>query len=316
MFARTVPGNRDSAIAFVDYMTQHLDIHYLAVLHVDDAYGYNFMDEIRTASQNNSTNSTDRFLELQQIPVRDDGTDLNYAFQKLKESQFRYVLFVDQYNSMFNEKGIEKAIKLEVAGDNNTWIFLEHLPKSFSEKSSKNSTNHLFFKGTGVFNYAFDEKTPKKSSVKNDRFDDLVAELQKVEEKAYEDIHNSTFSENNSIFSENSTAALNTAIGQSVYQYEAVMMMGIAACNAVASTSHVGDELFLNGKTLYTQLLNTSIDGLSGSVSCDNRTGSRLVLYITLLQSIINSFRKKLMHALIHFVPEFQILRFSQCKIL
>ena len=99
------------------------------------------MDEIRTASQNNSTNSTDRFLELQQIPVRDDGTDLNYAFQKLKESQFRYVLVVD-LNSLFDEIGIEKAIELEVADDNNTWIFFEHLPKSFSEKSSKNSTNH------------------------------------------------------------------------------------------------------------------------------------------------------------------------------
>lgn len=273
------------------------------------------MDEIRTASQNNSTNSTDRFLELQQIPVRDDGTDLDYAFQKLKESQFRYVLVVD-LNSLFNETNIEKAIELEVADDNNTWIFFEHLPKSFSEKSFKNSTNHhLFFKGTGVFNYAFNEKTPISSDVKNDRFDDLVDELKKVEEKAYEDIHNSTFSENNSIFSENSTA-LKTAIGQSVYQYEAVIMMGIAACDAVASTSRVGDELFLNGTTLYTQLLNTSIDGLSASVSFDNRTGSRLVLYITLLQSIINSFRKKLMHALIHFVPEFQILRFSQCKIL
>merc|ERR1711865_197833 len=85
-----------------------------------------------------------------------------------------------------------------------------------------------------------------------------------------------TFSENNSIFSENSTAALKTAIGQSIYQYEAVMMMGIAACDAVTSASHVGDELFLNGTTLYTQLLNTNIDGLSGSVSCDNRTGSRI----------------------------------------
>jgi nicotinamidase-related amidase len=234
------------------------------------------MDEIRTASQNNSNNSTDRILELQQIPVRDDGTDLEYAFQKLKKSQFRYVLFVDQYNSMFNETGIEKAIKLEVAGDNNTWIFLEHLPKSFS--AFKNSTNHhLFFKGTGVFNYAFNEKTPISSDVKNDRFDDLVDELKKVEEKAYEDIHNSTFSENNSIFSENSTA-LKTAIGQSVYQYEAVIMMGIAACDAVASTSRVGDELFLNGTTLYTQLLNTKINGLSGNVSCDERTGSRLVL--------------------------------------
>ena len=53
-------------------------------------------------------------------------------------------------------------------------------------------------------------------------------------------------------------------------QYEAVILSGLAACRAV------DDALFLDGDNFYRQMLETKFSGLSGLVSLDKETGSRI----------------------------------------
>ncbi len=60
------------------------------------------------------------------------------------------------------------------------------------------------------------------------------------------------------------------------YEYESVIMAGLALCNNVENAKSSNALLFVDGEDFQNELVNTSIDGISGTVTLDPKTGTRL----------------------------------------
>jgi len=270
LFGRTVPNDDGTAIPLLAKL-QEWNVNYLAVLHVDDAYGNAFAKGINLAAQ-----QVNLQVETIDISYSPSDEEVSEAINKLKNTQYTYffgILFSEDIDRIMTE-----AFNQGIAGDGiHQWLYSDGLGNYIGSKQFEvGSPLAKAFRGTSVLSAvggipgieSYDKLVSSLQQLNND---DDVAYLESLLPSDYIDgkVVNHTVVTRGADF-------LSTPGLVAPFLYDAVVLIGMAACRLVEQSNGTTDEYF-TGEELYDALLSnlTSFEGTSGRVVLDSTTGTR-----------------------------------------
>jgi hypothetical protein len=321
LFSRTTPSNKGQSEAIIRYLREELDVHHLTLIYIADPYGYHYFQDLKEAA---ATAAHD--FQLEAFSLLPDLSNLPEAMEFVRSTRFRYV-FVAMYGEYLNDHTLmEAAIAHGVAGSNNnnknnnatttTWLFGDDFltaPNDLIFDASDSLVDA--YRGTGMLT------ANGRGSLKNPdgRYREFVKQLRDLKDQTVNnnDDDDETATATNILEhylgtmvsdEENKDLAiefldellvddtflhpefLNYAIP---YEYESVIMAGLAVCNSVGKQQeqldgndvyskdddngeNVSAALFVDGDGFQQELVHTVIDGISGKVVLDHVTGTRL----------------------------------------
>ncbi|KAL3910971.1 MAG: hypothetical protein SGILL_007470, partial [Bacillariaceae sp.] len=246
-FARTIPAQRGAAEAFVDFLISDpsfLEIPYLAILHIDDAYSNGYVTRVREAVDdfNSIESPPHNKVYVENVPLRISGNDVTQQISKLKDLRFSTIFAVLPFiASGFHDDIMMEAFHQGIVGKNTSyvWYFSEDSAATILQtERAKNASN-----STEVMEY-MKSVVPRTPGINETRL------LGGIDHPSFLD-----------------PAVVDTRIQ---FIYEATVLLGLAACNA----SH--DNLTLDGDVFFENVLSNTFQGVSGTVAIDPRTGSRI----------------------------------------
>ncbi|CAB9523211.1 Metabotropic glutamate receptor-like protein E [Seminavis robusta] len=253
-FGRTVPTNQGDAIAAAQYFRQVLGVTHMGTFFIKDGFGSAFHKEFVSAAKN----TLNPPMTMLSVPYDPNGSEeeIRRAVQQLKDSGYEFfygIISTPTYNTVMRQ-----AHAVGVAGHpGKTWIL------------SGDSGQIL---GT---DYAYDAATEG----------DLAAATSGMGVISLNIPHNQAFDEawsmlegNRAIkdyFVQKHSPLLNFSEFQfydaptywDYLQYDAVMALGFAACEA--------QQEFFTGSQLFDSMMKTLFRGASGVVEFDANTGTR-----------------------------------------
>jgi ABC-type branched-subunit amino acid transport system substrate-binding protein len=265
LLARTVPTNAGDARAAVLYL-QHLtatatatSIQHLAVLYIGDDFGTNYHAAIvREASL--------RHVSIRSIQYTTEQS-MDAALLQLQESGMRYVLAILDPQSWKQLLALAARLNLAGPGTGYTWFLTEAnlvvANPEFALTTKSNPQDALVARalhGAGIVLIHIPDHAAMDQALQDFRND---AVLQQDFASLYRDDDEAKM-----LLLQNFTYP---SVGRSFYQYlyyDAIMALGIAACETTSR------DLF-TGQDLYQQLRQTEFQGVSGPVSFDPLTGTR-----------------------------------------
>jgi hypothetical protein len=258
LFGRPIPTNAGDAIALCLYL-QSINVRQLAVLHVNDNYGVEFLVDVQ------------REAEAFGIAIFDagykDGLDeeLNNAIAQLKLSGCTY--FFGIFSAGGWEPIVERLYEEGLLGrPQNVWLFGETVIDIFQKRlmlDSKRETNIAkAMNGTGIVLV----NTPARElGIFKKMLEDFEGNVGLVEHYLSQHQRGILADRNVSMFRSNDFVPTPTIY--SMMAYDAVMALGIGGCQAKADL-FTGPELFESFKQV-------EFDGATGRVVFDKETGKR-----------------------------------------
>lgn len=275
-FARTIPSTVGAANAFARYVNQTVGYGHLVIMHADTDHSEDYATSIRKAMSN--------YIEdgVLEIVVQNDGSNIEWAIKRLKVLNITTVIATfegSSYTSNLYDNIMKEAFAQKVAGHNNhIWFYPESLFEysSYFQNLRNIDGDHdplLFdaYKGAGVI----------KSGETDFKYHELIREIKKqAESSEYMDYMQSVlpnpFSDTNSsnatrdMMNEKSFLTEHNIDSRIQFVYDATVIAGLSACSATK-------DLYLSGDDLYSTLVRYNYTGVSGLVTLDNRTGSRII---------------------------------------
>jgi hypothetical protein len=258
LFGRPIPTNAGDATALCLYL-QSINVRQLAVLHVNDNYGVEFLVDVQ------------READFFGISIFDagykDGLDeeLNNAIAQLKTSGCTY------FFGIFSAGGWEDiVIRLYEEGllgqPQNVWLFGETVIDIFQKrlmlKSKRETDIAQALNGTGIVLV----NTPDRElGIFKKMLEDFEGNVGLVESYLSQHRRGVLTDRNVSMFRSDDFAPTPTIY--SMMTYDAVMALGIGGCQAKA-------DLF-TGPELFDSFKKVEFDGATGRVSFDRETGKR-----------------------------------------
>mmetsp|Transcript_28701 Transcript_28701/g.53060 ORF Transcript_28701/g.53060 Transcript_28701/m.53060 type:complete len:899 (-) Transcript_28701:897-3593(-) len=271
LFGRTIPNDDGTAIPLVEKLTSW-NVRYIAVLHVDDAYGNAFAKGIRLAAQRDTP---DLRVETMEITIGADDDKISDAIQQLKQTDFTF-FFGIVWSKEFVDRIMTEAYNQGIAGTGrHTWLFSDAMGSSVIGRGFPiGSKLEKAYRGTGVL-----------SAVGGIRginvvYDKLTRSMQQLggneEDRSYLDSH---FPRdypdgkvvNHSIITDQE-AFLKVPGLVAPFVYDSIVALGIASCGLLEISDNTD---YFTGEELFQALLNTTFDGASGSIILDPDTGTR-----------------------------------------
>jgi ABC-type branched-subunit amino acid transport system substrate-binding protein len=258
LFGRPIPTNSGDATALCLYL-QSINVRQLAVLHVNDNYGVEFLVDVQREAESFGISIFDAGYK--------DGLDeeLNNAIAQLKTSGCTY------FFGIFSAGGWEDiVIRLHEEGllgqPQNVWLFGETVIDIFQKRLMLNNERERYIaqalNGTGIVLV----NTPDKElAIFRQLLEDFEGNLGLVEHYLSQHRRGALADRNVSMFRSNDFAPTPTIY--SMMTYDAVMALGIGGCQAKADL-FTGPELFESFKKV-------EFDGATGRVSFDRETGKR-----------------------------------------
>ena len=272
LFGRTVPNDDGTAIPLLAKLKEW-NVNYLAVLHVDDAYGNAFARGITLAAQRDAPNLRVETVDIMYNPSDEAVTE---ALQKLKNTQFTYffgVLFSDDIDKIMTE-----AVKEGIAGDGvHNWLFSDGIGSYVTSRTFEaGSPLQKAFQGTGLLSAV--------GGVPGiEQYDKLTSSLQELNNEADLAYIESLLSTNYldaKVVNHTSVTRGDVFLGPdpgllAPFLYDAVIAIGLAACRLVEESTRINE--FFTGEELFTEILSnaTTFDGTSGRIMLDPNTGTR-----------------------------------------
>eukprot|EP00980_Cylindrotheca_fusiformis_P023026 scaffold10066_cov100-Cylindrotheca_fusiformis.AAC.3 len=265
LFGRTIPSDADYAVPFILYLRHNLQVTKLAVVHVNDPYGNANVLGLREAAREYAPD-----MDIRSIPINEEqaGTE-KAAIEAVKTTGFRYI-FCAMYET---DKLMTEAYNMDVAGNGkHNWFIGGSTSKPSSYSFEKGSPLSLAYRGVG--NLQFTGGLPGMSSY--DRFTEEMEKLRNPDDLQY---LGSLFSKNAnpeiwsnaSFVQDGSFLSVPLASNYASLNYEAAIALGLSACSGVSSDG------FLDGETHFKHFTETSFTGVSGNLSFNNITGTRIV---------------------------------------
>lgn len=246
-FARTVPTNKGDAEAYCLYLS-NLGITHFGIYFIRDDFGLSYHADLTSCANEHN---------LKPISVSYDEVDIPQTMQFLASTQVRYIVGIFNPNTW--QSVMRQAQQFNICGPGYTWLLseasLEFTSPSFALKRETQSTIAHALNGAGILTVDI-----PPSPILANALDDFFANNTRFER--YIDTH-----VNKTAFAKYTGP---TCGGSSVYPllaYDAVLALGIAACDT--------REPYFTGPQLFSQLLETSFEGISGKVSFSNLTGTR-----------------------------------------
>jgi hypothetical protein len=257
LFGRPIPTNAGDARALCLYL-QSINVRQLAVLHVNDNYGVEFLVDVQREAESFGISIFDSGYK--------DGLDeeLNNAIAQLKTSGCTY------FFGIFSAGGWEPiVIRLYEEGligrPQNVWLFGETVIDIFQKRLMLKNKREMdiaqALNGTGIVLV----NTPDRElGIFQQLLEDFEANTGLVEQYLSHHRRGILAGRNVSTF-RNDFAPTPTIY--SMMTYDAVMALGIGGCQAKADL-FTGPELFESFKQV-------EFDGATGRVSFDKKTGKR-----------------------------------------
>eukprot|EP00531_Pseudo-nitzschia_arenysensis_P000814 CAMPEP_0116123586 /NCGR_PEP_ID=MMETSP0329-20121206/4826_1 /TAXON_ID=697910 /ORGANISM="Pseudo-nitzschia arenysensis, Strain B593" /LENGTH=929 /DNA_ID=CAMNT_0003617509 /DNA_START=189 /DNA_END=2978 /DNA_ORIENTATION=- len=276
-FARTIPSNFGPASALIQYAHEELGYGYLVILRADTNHSNDYVASIR--------NALDMYYPqdfvVREILVRQDGSNVQNAIARVKELRITTVVPIFEgieYSSNLYDVVMEEAYQQGVAGDGTyVWFF----PESVLEYSlylqqlrtpEKYHESNLFYayRGAGII------KSGRLESKYYELVDGIMAQSESLGHAEYmQSVLPNPFLDTNSnatgdMMSEDTFLNKKNLDSRIQFLYEATALLGLSACDA--ST----DDLYLSGTDLYDTLVRYNYSGISGNVTLDEVSGSRI----------------------------------------
>ena len=276
-FARTIPSNFGPASALVRYAHEELGYRYLVILRANTNHSNDYVSSIR-----NTLGFYDRDdFVVREIWVRQDGSDVEDAISRLKELRISTVVAIFEgieYSSNLYDVVMEEAYQQGVAGDgHHVWLFPEslleyslYLQKLRTPEEYEESPLQHAYRGAGII------KSGRLESKYYQLVDGITSQskspghleyMQSVLPNPFRNTSNIATAE---MMSEESFLNEKNLDSRIEYLYEATVLLGLSACRA--ST----DDFHLSGNDLYDTLVRYNMSGISGNVTLDEVSGSRI----------------------------------------
>jgi hypothetical protein len=266
-FARTMPTDGGTAETAVEFMIDHLDTKYFALLYVDSVDTRSYAVAIRDVVAHRED------ITVEEVVINESWGNIQDVVSQLKELKFNtiYANLPDISGGTNTDSLMEEAYNELVAGDGkHTWIFRDETFQNFFWRNyTKESTLHSAYRGSGIiFTGDFLKLGKLKGTLVQLRdspndLDQIISMLPPT--NGLNDTETSNLLRSDDFWSVYLGGDMRLEL-----QYEAVILSGLAACRAV------DDALFLDGDNFYRQMLETKFSGVSGLVSLDKETGSRI----------------------------------------
>lgn len=272
-FARTIPGIDGGAEAVVEYIVDRLGTKYFALLYVDIPEVGSYVRSIRNVVDNRDD------IQLQEVILYGNYTsweNIPEVTKQLKELKFNtiFAILPDYFSDgNLTDTLMESSYNelLSSDGKSPTWIFSgEQSFGAIFKNYTKGSILYSAYRGSGMI---------FTGSVTGKKIERLSKEIMQLRDSpnAIEQLLLSlppTNALNNTgtsdlIYSDEFwDSAFDVRLLQ--FQYDATVLSGLAACNAV------DNDLFLSIDEFYQQIIETKFEGVSGLISLDSETGSRI----------------------------------------
>jgi len=253
-FGRTIPSNLGDAYVLVSYLIS-IKVKYVGIIYVQDPYGVEFVGDIQGFI--NVKNSPLKIAAFSYDPNNEDS--IKTAVKKLADTNFRYFFGALSRNAI--TVVLKEAQTLGIIGTSEYAWILSETSFSFTSPDFSVADKVLYeaIDGIGIINLNVPQHPPFTQAM-NDFAGDQ--ELQ----GNYILRHDNTEFLNSYNLSAHTTVALSE---QQLY-FDAVISLGLAACNV--STEY---GPFFSGPQLYNEWLRTEFLGVSGKVQFDPLTGTR-----------------------------------------
>mmetsp|Transcript_18477 Transcript_18477/g.39971 ORF Transcript_18477/g.39971 Transcript_18477/m.39971 type:complete len:910 (+) Transcript_18477:305-3034(+) len=270
LFGRTLPNDDGTSIPLLAKLNSW-NVNHIAILHMNDAYGNAFADDIRVAAQTDAPG-----LSIVSVPIKRDAdnTTISNAIQQLKASQCTY-FFGIIFPTNLVDRVMTEAYNQGVAGTgSHTWLFSDSLGSTVTSRSFPvGSPLEKAYLGTGILQAtggvpgteAFDKLTLSMQQLKTDEHD--LAFLNDHLPRDYPEGKSVNHSEVTS-----QETFLSSPGFVAPYLYDAAVGLGLAACE-LTSTSEPNE--YFTGEELFQAFVQREFEGTSGSVVLDPTTGSR-----------------------------------------
>jgi hypothetical protein len=262
-FGRTIPTNAGEAMALCIYLDS-INVRQLAVLHVNDNYGVDFMIAIQNAARQFG-------ISVSHISFHDGLEETFTAVSRLIDAGYKY------FFGIFSAGLVEKLVlqlfdQGLMSRPDLVWIFGETMNEVFGAELPTNTTEAMnlaeALNGTGVVLLNSPER-------EQDIFQQLLEDFQGDEAlvENYLSRHLSgPLVGRDPISFLNDTFAPTPSI-YAMFAYDAVMALGIGACE-IASDFFTGPELFESFKKV-------EFTGATGKVVFNTTTGTRDESFLT-----------------------------------
>jgi len=285
LFGRTIPSDEGTAVSVVVKLKKW-NVRYVAVLHINDAYGNAFADGIRYAA-NQLDDDDGRKLTVVNVNI-DSGADdaaIRNAIQQLKATQYTYFFGVLTFSVL--DRVMIEAYHQQIAGTGlHTWLFSDSLGSAVTRRGFARGTPlERAFRGSGKLTATggmpgFDDGTG------DHRYDRLALAMRKLREderdleflEAHlprEDVEGK-YVNHSQVTREEEYLSKPRFVAP--FLYDAAVGLGLAACQLASTSSSFDDATTANsftGEELYQAYVNTTFRGASGLVDLDRITGTR-----------------------------------------
>lgn len=297
LFGRTIPDDAFSAEAFVRLLHENMGVRHLFVIYESHPYTRSIISSIRDAivklkwepgsgmddsEEKKVMYVQDKILESDDNMVSEN--QLRESIHELKTSEYRFVVALTTRRRT-TDALMQIAYDNEVAGTpdgNYRWWFFESLEDILVDrKFPKNSTLAKAYDGAGNIAQTID-----KTSSTYDKFlqlsTDLKRELYNTTQHANNDEEKGLFSPeipflNASEWFQEGKDFVHPTTG---FSYDAAVLLGLSACEAVSGGSPSGDQnlkssLFLEGNDYFEVIKQMNFTGITGDILLDPETGTR-----------------------------------------
>eukprot|EP00980_Cylindrotheca_fusiformis_P023352 scaffold10399_cov113-Cylindrotheca_fusiformis.AAC.12 len=168
LFGRTIPNDGHSAVPFILYLRDNLQVTKLAVVHLNDPYGNANVLGLREAASKYAPN-----MDIRSIPIEEgkEGAERG-AIEAVKETGFRYI-FCAMYET---DKLMTEAYNMDVAGNGkHNWFIGSSGSIPSASSYEKDSPLSLAYRGVGRLEFtgglpgmpAYDRFTEEMGKLKN-----------------------------------------------------------------------------------------------------------------------------------------------------
>jgi Receptor family ligand binding region len=264
-FGRSIPSEYSLARNALEWMWQEQRIAYLAVLYMNDATGRSFARSLRQAARDVAPG-----MRMEYFAIDSDGGGIPDAIARLRRSQFLFVFCVVTDQEAHDVVMLEAVEQGVAASGMHNWMFADSFRNVLAGNRwfVKDSPLALAYEGTGMIMFSGGEPG-------NWRFDRFVSMVEDVWNSPNDleylaSIFPTTPEQDEHVLASNLQNGDKIAHDTAVFNYEATILVGLAACE------EAGTALLLNGSAFFKRIVRTEFESMSGDVILNYTTGSRL----------------------------------------
>ena len=268
LFGRTIPSDDGTAVPFVLYMRNVLNVKNLGVLNVDDAYGRAFATGIQVAAQQFAPDMTIQSFDIN--PAASDEA-LRRTVCLLTDTQYTFFFGIIFPTELVDRVMVE-AYKQGIAGTGkHNWVFADATGGSVPGRDyERGSPLEKAFRGTSMLSAVggisgmevYDKLTNSMKELNNEGDVEYMRTIMPTYEEGEPVDHDSV------LYGDTFLSAAGLI---APFLYDSVISLGLAACDAAADNA---EGTYFDGTTHFNRVLENQFLGTSGDVIF-KETGTR-----------------------------------------